>query len=192
VKDYHDPAAAAAREAQSRCAGVLIKLAGLGLLASVAFSAGPVRAGDHDRALLERGRYLVKVSGCNDCHTRGYAEAGGAVPESQWLTGQPVGFAGPWGVSYPANLRLTMQRLSEQQWLATARAQRLPPMPWFALRDMTDDDLRAIYTYVRSLGPAGETMPAPVPPGRMASTPVIVFVPTAMGQAQRTVVDAGR
>jgi mono/diheme cytochrome c family protein len=184
----------AAREAQSRCAALLLKLAGLGLLASIAFSAGPVRAGDHDRARIERGRYLVKISGCNDCHTNGYAESGGAVPESQWLTGLPVGFEGPWGVSYPANLRLTMQRLTEQQWLATARAQRLPPMPWFALRDMSDDDLRALYMYVRSLGPAGEPMPAAVPPGRMASTPVIVFVPTRPGnvQAQRAVIDAGR
>lgn len=194
MDDHWDPAATAAREAQSRCAGVLLKLAGLGLLASVAFSAGPVRAEDHDRDLRERGRYLVMITGCNDCHTRGYAEAGGSIPESQWLTGMPVGFEGPWGVSYPANLRLTMQRLTEAQWLATARLQRLPPMPWFALRDMSDGDLRAIYAYVRSLGPAGETMPAALPPGRAASTPVIVFVPTqsSNGQARRAVVDAGR
>ena len=27
--------------------------------------------------LIERGRYLVKIAGCNDCHTAGYPEAGG-------------------------------------------------------------------------------------------------------------------
>jgi hypothetical protein len=40
-----------------------------------------------------------------------------------------VGFKGPWGVSYPTNLRLSVQRMSEEQWLTYARAPRLPPMP---------------------------------------------------------------
>jgi hypothetical protein len=69
--------------------------------------------------------------------------------------------------------------MTEAQWLSAARAERLPPMPWFALRDMSDDDLRALYAFVRWLGPAGEEMPAALPPGRTAATPVIVFVPTA-------------
>jgi mono/diheme cytochrome c family protein len=128
-------------------------------------------------ASIERGRYLVRTSGCNDCHTPGYAEAAGNLPESQWLTGLRVGFQGPWGVSYPANLRLTMRQLSEDQWLASARAPRLPPMPWFSLRDMSDDDLRAMYRFVRSLGEAGQPVPAAMPPGSKATTPVIVFVP---------------
>jgi mono/diheme cytochrome c family protein len=128
-------------------------------------------------ASIERGRYLVRTSGCNDCHTPGYAEAAGNLPESQWLTGLRVGFHGPWGVSYPANLRLTMRQLSEDQWLASARAPRLPPMPWFNLRDMSDDDLRAMYRFVRSLGEAGQPVPAAVPSGSKATTPVIVFVP---------------
>jgi hypothetical protein len=48
-----------------------------------------------------------------------------------------------------------------------------PPMPWFALRDMTRDDLRAVYRYIRQLGPVGEPAPAYVPPGQPAKTPVI-------------------
>ena len=58
---------------------------------------------------LDRGRYLVKIAGCNDCHTTGYAEAGGKIPEKQWLTGDQLGFRGPWGTTYPINLRLYMQ-----------------------------------------------------------------------------------
>lgn len=172
-----------ARAAASRCAAVLIRLAALGLLASTLL-AHPARAGDAaGPALVERGRYLVRISGCNDCHTAGYAETGGRVPEEQWLTGVPLGFEGPWGVSYPANLRLRMTAMSEAQWLSAARAERLPPMPWFALRDMSDDDLRALYAYVRWLGPAGTEMPAALVPGQGASTPVIVFVPTASRNA---------
>jgi mono/diheme cytochrome c family protein len=137
-------------------------------------------------ASVERGRYLVSISGCNDCHTAGYAENGGTTPQSDWLMGAPVGFRGPWGVSYPSNLRLTVQGLSESEWLRFARAQRLPPMPWFNLRDMNDDDLRSMYRFIRALGPKGERMPAAVAPNGRVATPFIQFTPqspSAVSQA---------
>jgi mono/diheme cytochrome c family protein len=130
-----------------------------------------------DTRALERGRYLVRISGCNDCHTAGYPESGGKIPQDQWLTGSAVGWSGPWGTTYPANLRLLVQSLSESQWLSFARTPRRPPMPWFALRDMSDTDLRAIYQFLRHLGPKGEPAPAYVPPGQVVSTPYIEFVP---------------
>jgi hypothetical protein len=37
------------------------------------------------------------VAGCNDCHTAGYMEQGGKVPEAESLAGVLVGFQGPWG-----------------------------------------------------------------------------------------------
>jgi len=129
-----------------------------------------------DDAQLERGRYLTRIAGCNDCHTAGYAQAAGAVPESEWLKGDAVGWSGPWGTTYPANLRLSLQKFSEESWVQTARvAQYRPPMPWFALRDMTDEDLRALYRFIKSLGPAGDPAPAYVPPGQQASGPVVMF-----------------
>jgi mono/diheme cytochrome c family protein len=137
-------------------------------------------------ASAQRGRYLVSISGCNDCHTAGYTETGGRTPERDWLTGVPVGFRGPWGVSYPANLRLTVQSLSEAQWLAFARVERLPPMPWFALRDMSDDDLRSLYRYIRTLGPKGARAPAAIAPGREVTTPFILFVPQRAPAASLT------
>ena len=137
----------------------------------------PSRPATTSSASVERGRYLVAVTGCNDCHTPGYAESGGRLPEADWLQGAPVGFRGPWGVSYPANLRLTVQGMNETQWLAFARVQRLPPMPWFALRDMSDDDLRSLYRYIRTLGPKGTRAPAAIAPGREVNTPFILFVP---------------
>lgn len=147
-------------------------------LAAAAAVAVPASAATKaDKSTIARGRYLVMTSGCNDCHTPGYAQTGGKVPEADWLTGNPVGFSGPWGTSYPANLRLTAQAMPEAAWVGRARSQLLPPMPWFALRDMTSADVRAIYRYIRSLGAKGAPAPAYVRPGGKVATPYIEFVP---------------
>ena len=154
--------------------------------------AAPAQA---DAASVARGRYLVSISGCNDCHTAGYSETGGRVAQSDWLLGQPVGFRGPWGVSYPANLRLTVQSVTEAEWLKFARVERLPPMPWFALRDMNDDDLRSMYRFIRSLGAKGERMPAPLAPNANVGTPYIQFTPQnlpAVSQAAPVAKQGGR
>ena len=125
---------------------------------------------------VERGRYLVRIAGCNDCHTAGYALSGGKVPESQWLTGDALGWSGPWGTTYPTNLRLYMQDLTEEQWVKKAKTLNArPPMPWFNVRDMSASDLRAIYRYVRHLGPAGKPAPAYVAPGETPPGPVVTF-----------------
>jgi len=136
----------------------------------------PALAGGNDAA-VKRGGYIVATSGCNDCHTPGYPEAAGGVPRDQWLTGSPVGFQGPWGTSYPANLRLYVQTVSEAQWLQRVRHPMRPPMPWFNLRDMSDDDALAAYRFIRSLGPAGEPAPAAAAPGVAVTTPYIDFTP---------------
>lgn len=156
-----------------RFGGALI----LNLLGMVAAGAAEPAASVDDADAIARGRYIIAIAGCNDCHTAGYAQAGGQVPEDDWLTGDSIGFQGPWGVSYPANLRLSMNRLTEAQWVAMARAERLPPMPWFSLARMSDQDIRAIYAYVRSLGPKGEPTPVALKPGDPVTTPVIVFEP---------------
>jgi mono/diheme cytochrome c family protein len=125
---------------------------------------------------IERGRYLARTSGCNDCHTPGYAQSGGNVPEKDWLTGDKVGWSGPWGTTYAPNLRLSLAKMSEQQWVEFAHKTQLrPPMPWFALRDMTNDDLRAIYKFVKHLGPGGEPAPAYMPPGKVPAGPAVKF-----------------
>lgn len=71
-------------------------------------------------------------------------QSGGKVPESQWLIGDALGWRGPWGTTYPTNLRLYMQDLSEEQWVKKGKTLTArPPMPWFNVRDMTRSDLRA-------------------------------------------------
>lgn len=132
------------------------------------------QAGNNDEIL--RGRYLVETTGCNDCHTPGYAAKDGKVDERLWLTGDAVGWAGPWGTTYATNLRLLMAGMTRQQWLVHARSMKpRPPMPWFNLRAMTDADLQAIHAYTLSLGPAGASAPASLPPGRKAAGPVVQF-----------------
>ncbi len=129
-----------------------------------------------DAKSVERGRYLVKIAGCNDCHTAGYAATAGNVPERAWLMGDQLGWRGPWGTTYPRNLRIFMGAISEEQWVKVAHtAQFRPPMPWFALRDMSESDLRAIYRFVKYLGPAGEQAPSYVPPDREPMGPVVLF-----------------
>ncbi len=114
----------------------------------------------------ERGRYLVTIAGCNDCHTAGFPESGGQLAEAEWLRGTPLGYRGPWGTTYPTNLRLHTAALSEDQWVGAAKVSAArPPMPVWALHAMTDDDLRSIYRFIRSLpGAAGDAAPAALPP----------------------------
>jgi mono/diheme cytochrome c family protein len=125
-----------------------------------------------------RGRYLVLITGCNDCHTRGFSQSEASMPESDWLTGDSVGCQGPWGTTYAVNLRLFMEVLSEEAWVKVSRIVRArPPMPWWILRELNEPDLRAMYRFVRNLGPKGERAPAGLPPNQKPKTPYILFVP---------------
>ncbi len=147
------------------------------LAATVCFSASAAtEPADLDPSKIERGRYVVSISGCNDCHTSGFVQSEGKVPESKWLSGDSLGWRGPWGTTYPSNLRRLLASLSEDQWLHFARnLQSRPPMPWFNLRFMSDDDLRSIHHFVRHLGPTEDSVPDYVPPEREPATPYVIF-----------------
>ncbi len=166
------------RSHASALAVLVLALAGT---ATVAFAAGPA-ANDP----VARGRYLVKVAGCNDCHTAGYIPTEGKVPESEWLKGDGLGWQGPWGTTYAVNLRRYMEKMGEPEWLVAARhLKSRPPMPAMNIAAMTDDDLRAIYRFVRTLKPLGELAPAYLPPGVPAKGPVVVFPAPPAGVAKR-------
>jgi mono/diheme cytochrome c family protein len=121
-----------------------------------------------------RGRYLVVIGHCNNCHTANYSERQGDVPEPEWLMGNRVGWRSAAGTAYPTNLRIYFANLTEDAWLQVARSMRSrPPMPWWSLRDTNDQDLRAIYRYIRSLSPLGRPAPAFLPPERMPPPPFV-------------------
>ena len=129
---------------------------------------------------IEAGKYLIKIGGCHDCHTPGWMETGGeGVPDEKLLTGLHVGFRGPWGTTYGGNLRAFAQAFVEDDFVKVLRARNTrPPMPWSALHAMSDQDLRAVYKYLKSLKPTGKSAPAYVPPGVEPKTPYILYDPS--------------
>lgn len=166
----------------------LIPLLALALAACHAESpqmqAAQAAAAPSDADLLARGEYLVRISGCNDCHTPGYAESGGTVGKDAWLVGSQMGFHGPWGTTYPSNLRLRMQQLTEAQWMEySATLRTRPMMPDFAVRAMSEDDRRAIYRFVHALGGAGQPAPEALPPGKTPPAPYLGMVLPAAAEA---------
>jgi mono/diheme cytochrome c family protein len=125
---------------------------------------------------IERGEYLVMITGCHDCHTPNFLVNGGKTPEKDYLIGGTLGWHGPWGTTYPANLRRYFQDLTEDQWVEVAKeVQRRPPMPYFSLNAMAEADVRSIYKYIRSLGAAGAPVPAFLPPGKEPPQPYVQF-----------------
>ena len=86
-------------------------------------------------------------------------------------------WSGPWGVSFSANLTPdpetgVLRDFTEQQFIATMRTGRhqgqgreiLPPMPWPLIGKMTDDDLKAVFAYLRQIQPVKNRVPDPLPP----------------------------
>jgi cytochrome c553 len=132
---------------------------------------------------LKRGEYLVTIAGCHDCHSPKMDSEGtpdGRRPLSgrPVTTAPPLqaageirasldftAFAGPWGNSYAANLTPDAEtgigiRYTEAAFITTIRTGKkpegeplLPPMPWPVYRNMTDDDLKAVYAYLTTLKP---------------------------------------
>ena len=129
-----------------------------------------------DEAKIERGRYLVTIAGCNDCHTSGYALQEGHVPESEWLKGDVLGWNGPWGTTYAPNLRLSLSKMSEDQWVGFARNLRArPPMPSVNLNQMKENDMRDLHAYITQLQPLGDPAPDYLPPGVKPTGPHVRF-----------------
>lgn len=146
----------------------------------------------------EHGRYLTRIMGCNDCHTPWHMTEQGPEPDMRReLSGHPHGvamptppsleglwlwagaatntaFAGPWGVSFAANLtpdrETGLGNWTEETFLTAIRSGRhegqgrpiLPPMPWPMYRQATDADLKAIFAYLRTLEPIRNQVPLPV------------------------------
>lgn len=156
------------------------KVMGAALVLAAALMGGGLDAafaqgGKKMSADAKRGRYLVQIGGCNDCHTPGYPESNGKVDEKLWMTGSILGWHGPWGTTYAANLRLVAQKLTETEWMKRARSPLRPPMPWFNLRDMSNADVRAIYRYLKYAGPAGDPAPDYLPPDKAPPPPFVTF-----------------
>jgi mono/diheme cytochrome c family protein len=136
---------------------------------------------------IERGKYLVSISGCNDCHTPGYFL--GKPDFSRALSGSDVGFAIP-GVGAVVGRNLTPDKETGLgNWTAAQivtafttgirpDGRKLSPiMPWPELANLTADDAEAIAAYLQSLPPVKNAVPGPFGPKETPSTLVFVIVP---------------
>jgi mono/diheme cytochrome c family protein len=146
-----------------------------GTIAVLALMMAPLStlAQEAGSAQIERGRYMVLTGHCNNCHTAGYAQKEGNVPEKDWLLGSgPVGWRGPWGTTYASNLRLTVPAMTEDAWVNYMKTFKpRPPMPWWSVKATTEPDLRAMYRYIKSLGAVGQPAQAYMPPDREPRQP---------------------
>jgi hypothetical protein len=157
----------------------MIRWIGTATIVAVAIAgASSARGSAQVDPLVERGHYLVGFGSCNDCHTPGWRESDGTIPETKWMTGTTLGYRGPWGTSYPANVRLEFARISENEWLFMIRTRGGHwPMVWHNLRFLKIEDQRAIYRFIKHLGPRGAETPADLPPSIEPKTPYVWVVP---------------
>ncbi|MBD0375856.1 MAG: c-type cytochrome [Flavisolibacter sp.] len=152
--------------------------------------------------MVKQGEHLVTIAACHDCHTpKKMTPKGPVLDTSLWLSGHPshlpppdinrketeskgliitndlTAWAGPWGISFTANLTPDSTGIGfwkEEQFIYAIRQGKLkglpnsrpllPPMPWEVYRHMTDDELKAIFAYLKSIKPIKNVVPPPVPP----------------------------
>jgi len=170
----------------------------IGLVILILLVAGIAASSNNNR--VERGKYLVSVIGCNECHTPLKMGPKGPEPDmSRFLSGHPeqmgalqpvalrgpwimggaatgTAYSGPWGISYAANLTQDQNTglgiWTEEMFVNAMRTGRhmgvsreiLPPMPWTSIRNATDEDLKSIYAYLRSIKPVVNHVPDVTPP----------------------------
>ncbi len=172
-----------------------------GLIANAGSQAPPAPARSQDRSQVELGAYLVKTMGCNDCHTPWkMGPKGPEMDMTRALTGHPqdlvmppppampagpwigsmsatnTAWAGPWGVSFTANLTPDKETglgdWTEEQFIATMRTGKhqgkgrpvLPPMPFWMVGNLSDPEIKALWAYLQSLPPVKNRVPQPIDP----------------------------
>jgi len=118
-------------------------------------------------------------------------------PGRWYLSGADLtSWVGPWGVSFPINLTpdgpTGTGNWTEEIFIKAMRTGKhlgvgrpiLPPMPWQAIGQSTDEDLRAIFVYLKSLPPVHNKVPDPVSPDHLtASKSFLIFYKCLYKQA---------
>ncbi len=152
---------------------------------------------------VKRGEYLVTVIGCGDCHTPKIMTPQGPAPDmerylsgynaemplgkydttlaasGQWalFKGDLTAAAGPWGVSFAANitsdgtgignwsLENFRKAMKEGKYKGIDNSRpMLPPMPWQNFARLTDEDIEAMFEYLKTVKPVKNLVPQAIPP----------------------------
>lgn len=152
--------------------------------------------------LVQKGEYLVTIMGCNDCHSpKEMGPQGPAVIADLMLSGYPAirpfqkvepaliregwilfnadltAAAGPWGVSFAANLTSDQTGIgnwTEENFRRALKEGKykglevsrmlLPPMPWANFAGISNEDIKAIFQYLKSTKPVNNVAPLPISP----------------------------
>jgi mono/diheme cytochrome c family protein len=163
----------------------LVTFALLPLSAVLGALCGDARADD---AQVARGKYLVSVIPCTDCHTPGTFL--GKPDFSRYLGGSEVGFEVPGlGVFYGPNLTPDKETglgnwTNEQIATAITDGKRpdgrvlAPPMPSDVFKNLTHADALAIAAYLKTLPPISNKVPGPFGPGQKPTSFVYQVLPS--------------
>jgi cytochrome c553 len=183
----------------------LIAIASVIISCNTRSKAETVPAAINKDSLVKRGAYLVTVMGCDDCHSpkrmgthgpeiipelrlSGYQQNMPLAPvntdeiKKGWVLFSPdlTAAAGPWGVSFAANITSDLSGIGSWTELQFTKALRegkykgldntrplLPPMPWPNFGQLNDTDIKAVFTFLQSTKPVKNIVPAPQQPARM-------------------------
>ena len=151
--------------------------------------------------MIQKGEYLVKIIGCNDCHSpKEMGPQGPAVITDVLLSGYPASrtlqkvnpgilksgwsifnedftaAAGMWGISFAGNLTSDQtgignwteenfrRALKEGKYKGLEGSRTLlPPMPWTNFTTINDEEIKAIFAYLKNTKPVKNVVPFPVP-----------------------------
>jgi mono/diheme cytochrome c family protein len=153
------------------------------LLGVVALNAGAEPTG----RLAARGKYLVTIMGCGDCHTPGYFL--GKPDFAHALSGSDVGFEIPGlGTFVAPNLtpdkETGLGNWTDKQIVAAITTGKRPDgrmlapiMPWRDFAALTSSDAQAVAVYLKSLQPIGHKVPGPFGPTEKPTVFVMKVVP---------------
>lgn len=143
---------------------------------------------------IERGKYLVTIIGCGDCHTPGNLR--GKPDMARFLGGSDVAFEVP-GLGAFAGSNLTPDKATGIGAWTTAQivtAVRTgtrpdgrvlaPPMPWRDFATLSTEDATAIALFLKSIPPVTHLVPGPVAPGQKVSSYLLRILPPGATAAE--------
>ena len=158
--------------------------------------------------LIERGKFLVSVGGCEDCHSpKAFGPMGPQPDTTRSWSGHPAEMilpelnpalvqpgkwvlftqdltsaVGPWGITFSANITSDIETgigsWQPEMFINAMRTGKhlgagrpiLPPMPWQAIGKLSDEDLTAIFYYLKSTKPVKNKVPEPIPLDQITAT----------------------
>src|SRR6478736_5546918 len=183
----------------------ILTLAGAALLTAAAPKAkAKPETATAAQTLVQRGEYLVRFGDCGTCHTPLKFGPNGPEPDmTRFLSGHPedtklpppdlkpgpwfaatagmTAWAGPWGISYAANITSDTNTgigiWTEEMFIATMRTGKhmgagrpiLPPMPWQASSNLSNEDLKAVFAYLKSIPAIKNRVPEPMTPNHVSA-----------------------